>query len=264
MIEYESFVFLGNHKAGSTFVEEFLDRFCSETKLRGHKHAQPLSHNGRRSGYRKPLPRNAPAEGKPHLISVRDPAALYVSLYNYARTGQGAHRGRLVERGRLHLLDADKDPECFHAWLDSMLDPAQAHLSGAPGFPALAPLFGFWTYRFLRLAMVDGLEKCGRCAVADDVRALYARDSIVDHVLRTERLTDDVRQLFIAPGRFAHAVADQDGARAWLASGATSNDSPPTVSRSWLRPEELDRIYAREWFLAERFGYGRSTATKAA
>ncbi len=264
MIEYESFVFLGNPKAGSTYVEEFLNKFCSEPKLRGEKHARVMSEGGKRRRDGKPGLRNTPAQGKPYIISVRDPASLYVSLYNYARTGEGGIRSRLERKDRAHLLDADQDPERFHQWLDTMLDPEQARLTGGRKFNAVAPLFGFWTYRYLRLAMVDGREKCEACKTVDEVRELYAREKIVDHVLLNERLSADLQRLFIAPGLFAHAVKDQEGALAWLTSGTRSNESPPVVTRSWLRPAELERIYAREWFLSENFGYGRPAETQAA
>lgn len=268
MIEYESFVFLGNMKAGSTYIEEFLERFCSEEKLRGdragEKHARPRSQEraARRDGRRGR--RDGKIEGKPHLISVRDPAALYISVYNFARTGKGGIRSKLERNEALDLLDADKDPERFHAWLSMMLDPAKARVAGGRGFAETAALFGFWTYRFLRLAMVDGQERCATCKTAAEVQALYDREKIVEHVLHTERLTEDMRRLFIAPGPFAHAIGDQDGALAWLTSGTRANESPPVVTRSWLRPDELARIYEREWFLARNFGYGRVAEAQAA
>ncbi len=73
MMAYPSFIYLQNQKTGCTFVETFLRKFCSEPLLAHAKHA---------ALHRSP--------GKFCFTNVREPLALYRSLFTYGLDGKGS------------------------------------------------------------------------------------------------------------------------------------------------------------------------------
>ena len=75
MVEYETFAYLALQKTGSTFIVEFLRRFCGEKLIYLEKH--------------KPVPAERHRREKLYVISVRNPLDQYISLYSFGVEKKG-------------------------------------------------------------------------------------------------------------------------------------------------------------------------------
>ena len=139
MIEYRSFIYLQNQKTGSSFVEEFLTRFCNEPRLHYDKHAA--------------LARDA---GKFCFVNVREPIDQYKSLFAYGLEGRGQIFDRLSAIGEDGLYARGMDG--FDGWMRFVLQAENGPLLDRRYTTDVARIMGFMTWRFLRLAS-PGLEE---------------------------------------------------------------------------------------------------------
>ena len=228
MIEFETFVFLQNHKTGCSFVEAFLRRHCNEDLVRYEKH--------RALAARRP--------GKFHFTGVREPLDTYLSLFNYGLDGKGEIFLRLQAAGQGALYAAGI--EGFADWLQLMLDPRAAGSLYPQGSDTAG--CGLLSTRFLRLS-ISGWE----ADPTGDWRERLAGPGGVDAVLRHESLVPQLQLLVEGPLR--HAFADPVGACAWL-------DQAPRVNASLRRdagsapqlPSDLRaRLAERERLLYDAF-----------
>ena len=205
MLDYGSFCYLQNQKTGGTFVEGFL-RKCSN---------QPLLHYKKHEAVAERVP------GKFYFTNVREPLALYRSLYAYGLEGKGTVFVRLEELG-LSRLYAD-GPAGFEDWLKFVLQPRFGPVLANAYTPAVARWVGFMTWRFLRLAC-HGFEVAAAGFSTSEQAGAYIRQNyMLGRVLRQENLRAELAQL--AQGPLSGYVKDMPAALQWLADSRPLNVS---------------------------------------
>ena len=240
MIEYETFAYLALQKTGSTFIIDFLQRFCSEQCLWSEKH--------------KPVPPDRYSPEKLYIISVRDPLDQYLSLYSFGTGGKGGFHRRLGDKGRDSLYDGTS--RGFRRWLKLVLRPDKAKLLSREYARSqggeLAQIIGFQSFRYLRLASRQLDEATDR----DGLRQSFERNNIVGFVIRNERLNADLARLVRT--RLRHSISDPEAALAYLETAERINASQ-RVDQSGetfgLRDGLRRQIQEREWLLHELFDY---------
>jgi hypothetical protein len=240
MIEYETFAYLALQKTGSTFIIDFLQRFCSEQRLWAEKH--------------RPVPPDRYSPEKLYIISVRDPLDQYISLYSFGAGGKGRFHRRLGDKGRDPLYDGTNHG--FRRWLKLVLRPEKAKLLSREYARSqggeLAKIVGFQSFRYLRLASCQLDEATNK----DALRRSFERNNIVGFVIRNERLNSDLATLVRT--RLQHSIGDPEAALAYLENAERINASK-RVDQSGetfgLREGLRKQIQKREWLLHELFGY---------
>lgn len=240
MVEYEHVCYLDVQKTGSTFVQSFLERHMRGEPLRVIKH-------GRIAGRADPETFC--------FITCRRPLDLYLSLFSSGCDGRGALRRRLVRAGLSNLYE--RTPGGLARWLEFVLEERNASFLGEGYADGRVELYGFQTHRFLSLALGGAAAKLSKAEGSDDLRRLFARRTIVDAVLSTERLDEGLAELARTDLR-PHLV-DADAALAALQApkrlNVSTHDELTDVAGV---PEALVRqIERREWFLHELMGYAR-------
>ncbi len=235
MLEFNSLCYLQNHKTGSTFVESFLRQFCKEPLLSYQKHAVVTQR----------------VKGRFYFTNVREPLALYRSLFSYGLDGKGTVFLRLQRLEQGHLYESG--PEGFGAWLAFVLAPRNAPLLSSLYTPRIAKSIGFMTWRFLRLACF-GFER----AAPDLADAAALMDYVQKHyfmktILKQENLTEDLRALVRGP--LAHCISDLDAALEWLAQSPKVNASVAIVDATSapLDPALIERLVRKEGLLYRNF-----------
>jgi hypothetical protein len=228
--------YLGLQKTGSTFVRDFLSRNVRGGVGDHRKHQRPDA--------------DLPPETF-YIISVRDPAATYLSLYRYGCGGGGGAARRLRSAGLGHLYAGTQAG--FEAWLALVLDPARSELGGRGYARANPALVGPLTWRFLRLALPGARRRLARCTGRDDVRAQWAGHGLPLRYLRTETLAADLAALVRTDLR--PFLVDPAAAEAELAAARPANVSAPVAEPLAVTGPLRARIVAREWFYAELLGY---------
>jgi hypothetical protein len=240
MIEYETFTYLALQKTGSTFIINFLKRFCSEDRRWAKKHS--------------PVPPDRYSPEKLYIISVRDPLDQYLSLYSFGVAGRGGlHRRVNRNSGESHYDGTDRG---FRRWLRLVLQPENAHVLDREYAEfqggELAQIVGYQSFRYLRLA-------CLRLDSAADKEALrqsFAQSNIVGFVIRNERLNADLATLVRT--RLRHSISDLDAALAYLENAQRINASKRIDQYGEtfrLREGLRKQVQQREWLLHELFGY---------
>ena len=264
MFVNDDLVFLHLQKAAGTFV---VDRLAQA--LRGEV----------RDGH---APLTAGKRGRIVAAAVRDPWDWYVSLWSYGCMGQGELRGRLlmprgqmstlalraVLRGRegpgkalarvqrdcgrdprawAALYASAEDPALFRRWLRTLLTlPGAGHLPDSyPALPMCGQV-GFMTFRVLRLFTDWQAWSAGAAGIRtpDDASNFYRRHGIVDRVLRTERVAEDLQGLLSAIGV---AQASEDAAKA--------NASRRGAHAGYYDAETAALVLEKDRMVVETFGY---------
>ena len=240
MLEFETFVYLDLQKTGSTFICHLLRTYSIEKEISFSRH------DGVGSQFHPE---------KFHFISIRNPLDQYLSLYAYGCRGKGSLFARLQKRGQGHLYDSSWS--AFERWLEFVLDSENAILlDGQYGrLSALPGLVGFQTYRFLELAILNPATCLNACRTEDDVRRIFASESLIKFVIRHERFDADMEELLRGPIR--GAISDLEGALVFLASGRKMNASRgERICPDNGSPSRIGRLLqSREWLLQELFGY---------
>jgi len=243
MREFETFVFLDVQKTGSTFITSFLKQYTHEALLRDERHAGMPSDCDR---------------SKFHFISVRNPFDQYASLYSFGCQSSGQLALRLNNKGLGAFYDGSWSG--FESWLDFVLDPANADLMG-DGYDERSSgrareFIGFQSYRVIKLALPGANELLQRCDSMDAIDSLYAREKLPDHVVRTESLRADLKELVVRklPDRFP----DLPAAIRFIDTRDPINASQridrfDTISK--LSPALRRRLEEREWLLHKYFSY---------
>lgn len=231
MFDYGRLVFLDNQKTGSTYVSDFLNDCCALAHVRSHKHA-PV-----REEYRP---------DSVYFSTVRHPADLYVSLYQYGADRKGGTFRRIRRIRRLDLY------ESLPKWLDFVLDEAHAELFD-PGFAQVAQLgMGIMSFRTLRITLRNPQRTMAAARSHNELITTWRKHTIAKHIFRQEELNSCLL-------RFAtETVPDffhQEKVRAFLDTSGRVNASTARVGGS-VPNEQLQRILARERFLIEEFYSG--------
>jgi hypothetical protein len=244
MHEFESFVYLGVQKTGTTFISDFLMRFSKEREISRKAH-QPVGPNE--------VDRN-----KTYIISVRDPLDAYISLYSYGSQARGRAHNNFVRDGIHGLYDGTMDG--FTDWLTYVLKPRNSEQLEKPyaymGNGRTCELLGFQSWRYLRLALANPPGTLGACSNEDEIRALYKREKLPSHIIRYENFIPDLVALVRGP--LSYAIKDVDAAVEFLQTARPLNTSDRIdryESEIVLNRRLARKLLEREWFLHEEFGY---------
>ncbi|MEM0907492.1 MAG: hypothetical protein AAGJ94_09035 [Pseudomonadota bacterium] len=239
MHDFGPVCYLDVQKTGSTFISDFLARHMASPALKFAKHA---AINNLKS-----------LNGKAFFISVRDPYAQYQSLYRYGLERSGGVSKRLRQNPQVDdaALYCGGD-EGFSTWLRFVLDPAHHTILNANYPQHAALLFGFQTYRFLRLALPNPKTLWPQMENVDDVRRIFTEHRLYGEVIYQERLNADLMGL--CTGTLAPFLKDKAAALAELSAGATRINT--TADQEFVADDDArQRIISREWFLYEVLGY---------
>jgi hypothetical protein len=244
MLEYETFAYLGLQKTGSSFIADFLRRFCREACVSTHKHWPTLA--------------EAHSREKLYIISVRDPLDQYLSLYSYGVEGKGKLHGRLSKQGYDSFYDGT--PDNFRQWLRTILRPSNAQLLNrayakiAGG--KIARIVGYQSFRYLNLAMPSPEALLEHATDQESLRRAFEKNNVVGFAIRNERLNSDLASL--VQGRLRNSIADPDAALTYLETAERINASNRVDKRgvSFDLGDRLKaRLHDREWLLHELFNY---------
>ena len=214
MLDFQTYCYLQNQKTGCTFVEEFLRNFSREPLLAYDKHAIVASREA----------------SKFYFINVREPLALYRSLFAYGVDGKGTVYLRLKALGHERLYA--RGPAGFSEWLRFVLDGRNALLLSNEYTPGVARLAGLMTWRFFRLS-VAGYEAAApgfthRAEMNRFVKAGY----FMNAVLKQESLRQGLATL--AQRELASRLKNVDQALAWIEAAP-----PINVSESITQADEV-------------------------
>lgn len=178
MLHFDGLVYLDVQKTGSTLVTAFLNACCTRRLVHYHQHDRL---------------RSAPAAGTAVVISVREPAAQYLSLFRFGLD----RRGGLYHRLRAHDMHEVYQPtqEAFETFVEVLLQPETAPVLHN-SFAGAARRFGigFMTFRHLMLAVRRPLAMMTNLP-RDGLMQAYPDQRIWTDVLRQEHLADDLLAL---------------------------------------------------------------------
>jgi hypothetical protein len=244
MHEFQTFVYLGVQKTGTTFISAMLDQFSKEPQVRRDIH-RPMEPDY--------------DDSKFYFITVRDPIDAYLSLYSYGSEELGNMRNKLERKGAdTDFYDGTMDG--FKKWLAFVLKPKNAEIMDrlyarlADG--EIAKLIGLQSYRYLRLAVPDPVTTLGACRTEDDIRAVYKAKKLPRYIVRYEHFVPDL--IALVRGPLAYAIKDVDAAVKFIETAPPINTSNRVDSfeEEIKLGRRLTRQYLeREWFLHEEFGY---------
>ena len=243
MHEFETFVYLGVQKTGTTFISALLEKFSREKELVHNTH-QPMG-----AGY---------DPNKFYFISVRDPLDAYLSLYSYGSEAKGRMHNNFARDGIQSFYDGTM--EGFSEWLNYVLRPRHAAQLDKPfanmGEGKTCELIGFQSWRYLRLAIAQPPSTLGACTSEDEIRMLYKEKKLPRFVVRYEKFVEDLTTLVRGP--LAYAMTDVDAAVEYIRTAQPLNASDRVDryhSEIALGRRLSRRLLEREWFLHEEFGY---------
>ena len=235
MLDYGSFCYLQNQKTGGTFVEQFLRKFSQPPLQAYKKHAS--------------LQERVP--GKFYFTNVREPLALYQSLYAYGLEGRGTVFVRLQEKG-LSDLYAD-GPAGFERWLRFVLKPDNASVLANAYTPQVARWIGFMTWRFMRLACHGFEAAAGGFTTSAEARDFISKNFMLNHVLHQENLRAELAQLVQGP--LAAGIKNLPAALQWLADAQPVNVSAmaANVQAQPVSQALRQRVHQREIILYKNY-----------
>jgi len=235
MLEYSTFCYMQNQKTGSTFVQSFLREFSAEPLVFYEKHA---------------VAKNRDAS-KFYFITVREPLALYRSLFAFGLGGKGAVFARLSHLGHESLY-AD-GPAGFSNWLRFVLDADNAAALGDGYHSKIARVAGLMSWRFLRLATF-GLETEARRLRSRQELNQYIKDHFfMNAVLKQEKLRDDLSEL--VKSELAARVKNVPAALAWINAAPKINTTESVAELDEAPPDDeaLAQLFNKEGFLYRQF-----------
>lgn len=242
MHEYETFVFLDVPKTGTTFIEQVLQRFCTEELIcRKTHYAVGSSYD----------------PNKFHFISVRNPLDQFISLYSYGSEKRGRLFKNFVRLGHGSLYDGSWAG--FKSWLDFALAPENATaLSPSYGSSAsgtTCQLIGIQSYRFLSLAVPYPKQLLAKCLTKDAIWEAYTSQKIANFTVRHEQFRLDLSELLST--KLSHAILDLNEALIYIKTEKPINTSD-RIDRNLASPrigtEREKLLREREWLLYEALG----------
>jgi hypothetical protein len=235
MLNYGSFCYLQNQKTGGTFVESFLRQFCTLPLLDYNKHASVAVR----------LPDVF------YFSNVREPLALYRSLYAYGLEGKGTVFVRMKELGLSDFYA--QGPAGFEPWLSFVLKPDNAPVLANGYTPEVARWIGFMSWRFMRLAC-HGFERAAAGITSTEEAKTYIdKNYLLGRVLRQENLRAELAQL--AQGPLLSSLRNPPAALRWLAEVAPVNVSQAAAAVQAMPLSETlhTRVVRREQILYKNF-----------
>ena len=236
---------------------------------------------GEQIGEHNRLPPDFALGGRSVVGSIRSPWDWYVSLWAFGCSGLGGFQRRVSSRWlrqyarwipqhpRLGLTgfarelgkpidrwqamyESAESPELFREWLRLTLDHQHRFDFGEGyGFSSVSSFAGFLTFRYLRLHSRDlvVISSRGPTSLAS-LREVDAENSVLDHVIKTETLEDDLIQVLGACG---YDLDDQQRHR--ILSAGKTNTSIHLPMADYYDAETIDLVGDRERFIIEKYGY---------
>ena len=246
MIEYESFVYLDLQKTATTSIAMFLFHYVDEREtIRG-------GHSAPRQGHDR---------SKFHFMSIREPSALYRSLYLYTC---GSRRGLytyLESIGRGDILQPTTAN--FHAWLDFMLDDEQVgKVRNKVNRLGIGKLSGWLTRLMLLVSTTQPARGFATIPVKsrEDLRAHFDRERLFRYYVRVEHLAEDLFTALTSSDsriKLSPPLINLEDLRTRIPRRNASK-KVGTIHTDPIPPELMARIREREWLIYDVFGYGDS------
>ena len=242
MIDFGKIVYLDVQKTGSSFAGRFFKEMLLNPPIEQIKH-------GAVEGRIRP--------DTTYIISVRNPLSQYISLFRYGLDQRGQLFNKLHTSGFGHLYE-DPSMAGFEAWLAFFLNPRSAKMIGPQYHQARPRLYGYQTYRFLRLSFLNPREVMSRYSTRRQLQLRYNSQKIHTHILRTESLNQDLlalsRSALTPHFKPAEEVAAYLAEAKWVNRSKSGDDLDP----SSLSPALFKRLKKREWFLYQNFYTGEN------
>lgn len=256
-------IYLHLQKTGGSHVIKMLSRYMPREPGKQPQHS--------------PLPDRYIKNSKNVVGSMRNPWDWYVSLWAYGCGERGAFAHKLIRKkygryiNRLGLDPAgalrgirserskpvkqwqalyrdSKDPGLFREWLGLLLSPERKYDIG-PGYATsmLGTFAGVMTFRYV------GIYTGGQSARIADVADLVAYDrenNVLDDVIRTESLHDDLIRVIDAAGyRLDRKQVEE------LRDAGRTNTSSRHPAGHYYDSSTLELVMEKERFLVEKYAY---------
>ncbi len=235
MIDFGKVVYLDVQKTGSSFVSRFLRANLALPEIARHLHA--------------PAPVHRPESF--YFITVREPLAQYISLFQYGLQGRGGMVQRFRDAGLADFYQPDT--RAFERWLGFMIAPENAPFFGPRYLNARPELLGLQSYRFLTLSFVNASAILAAATSKARLNAIYARHKLHTLVIKTETLNRGLENLldsevgpFFKPRK--EVVSYLQNSKQVKKSAAVAGFLPEKI-----KPDLIANMKKREWFLYENF-----------
>lgn len=265
MFVTDRLVFLQLEKTGCTHIKKLLTHLCGGTQFEKHSRITEDFRNGDRF----------------ILGSVRDPWDWYISMWSYGCLGKGSLHANLTSPARIrgHGFRKDaplalrrlinepmrmrrkwadtyadaKDARLFRRWLALLSEPenrwdTQDQFSESP----VSRYAGYYSYRYAHLFTRD-LDALYSSAMetAENFRALIQDGSMLDFVIRNERLEDDLLDVFRQCG-----IQLSNPQIEFVRSLEKTNASVRERKHHYYYDRETTKlVLARDEFIIEKYGY---------
>jgi len=234
--DFGKIVYLDVEKTGSTFISNFLRQnlILKERSFRKHDRIK-----------RKKAKRF-------YIISMREPLAQYISLYQYGVSGKGRMAASFDKSAYTKYYQAGSTL-AFERWLALMLDPEPPVFSGDPYLRLQPAIFGLQTYRFLRLAIPGSLRRLKNLTTNSALQAFYDKHKVPDFVVKTENLTADLEK--IALFELGPFFRPREQVMSYLRKSDRINTSKTgdAFQPDKLSPDLIGYLKEKEWFIYENF-----------
>jgi hypothetical protein len=267
MFVSDKLIYLHLQKTGGTHVTKILSRYipCEKSKQ--------LMHGS--------LPENYIQNSKYVVGSIRNPWDWYVSLWAYGCARRGSFTKKLTTRkyGRYisrlgsapasalrgiwserskpvrqwaALYQDSKDPGLFREWLRLLLSPERKYDIG-PEYACsmLSTYAGAMTYRYIGIytgGRSDGAVE--RITSAENLTAYDREYNVLDDVIRTESLHDDLIRVIDAAGYVLDRRQIED-----IRNAGRTKTSTRHSTGQYYDNGTLDLVMEKERFLIEKYGY---------
>ncbi|HSH89382.1 MAG TPA: hypothetical protein VK996_05325 [Ramlibacter sp.] len=249
MLEYRTFCYMQNQKTGCTFVESFLREFSAEPLVHYEKHAIAKKRDA----------------AKFYFINVREPLALYRSLFAYGLDGKGTVFLRLQRLGH-EALYAD-GPAGFSQWLRFVLDSGNAAALGNGYGPQVAEIAGLMSWRFLRLSTFGFEGAAAKLGSRKELNQYFKAHYFMNAVIKQEKLRDDLSTM--VEKKLGPNLKDVPAALAWINATPKINVSESLTGSDEVPvdPQVQARLFSKERLLYRHFypdaaGFAEWRATK--
>jgi len=219
-------------------------------------------------------------KGKKIIGSVRNPWSWYVSLWAYGCEGKGDIYPMLAKKSvyrvvrklyRQGIAEAfyeavkptgtwreaysdSNDPTCFQKWLKKMYAP-RTRFSLPKDYHEynLSEFAGYYTHRYALLHLRNYYKKDVRKMISsyNDLFEYDRENSILDHVIRTESIEEDLVNVL----RLCGYDSPEIERRIVGSRGSKTNKSQHMGTGFYYNEETIQLVAERERLIVEKYGY---------
>lgn len=268
MLDFGTFCYLDVEKTGSSFISQILKKVSTQSLLMSCQHGF-IRHLENDRPFESLLYKNLPPslitsqlfferyrkrfggryrENCFYFNSIRNPLNYYVSLYNFGCDGNGGIAAMLHHHGFGYLYERTEGN--FLRWVDFMTDERNARYIDRMYDKTCAHCVGFLTYRFLRLSLVNPLDKLSSIDSISDIQTLYERESICNFTIKNENLNNDL--LFLFKNHLNKFVRSDAGYE--LNRGRVNSSQSNIATVDLLKSSDMaENVFNREAFVFSNF-----------